>query len=60
MLKKHDVFILAAVAVSFAFSVTLWFGVDPDAGLFVGIWVPSILGLGAYLRLMKKEARDVA
>lgn len=44
---------LAAAFVSFLFSVSLWFGIVGDggqlgreAGLFVGIWVPSILGLG--------------
>ena len=44
---------LAAAFVSFLFSVSLWFGVVGDGGpagreegLFVGIWVPSILALG--------------
>ena len=37
-------------AISFVFSVTLWFFVDKDTGLFVGIWVPSILALAATRR----------
>ena len=45
--------ILGAAFASFLLSVALWFGVfgDPDrqAGIFVGLWVPSILGLGAVL-----------
>ncbi|HSL10602.1 MAG TPA: hypothetical protein VLA82_04745 [Actinomycetota bacterium] len=45
--------ILVAAFASFLLSVALWFGVfgDPDreAGIFVGLWVPSILGLGALL-----------
>jgi hypothetical protein len=41
--------ILAAAAISFVFSVSLWFSGDTDAGLFVGIWVPSIISLGAFL-----------
>jgi hypothetical protein len=45
--------ILAAAFVSFALSVSLWFGViveqDREFGLFVGLWVPSILSLGALL-----------
>ncbi|MGZ8630976.1 MAG: hypothetical protein ACXWZF_08435 [Actinomycetota bacterium] len=45
--------ILAAAFASFLLSVSLWFGVlgDPDRelGLFVGLWVPSILALGALL-----------
>lgn len=34
---------------SFAFSVTLWFSGMREEGLFVGLWVPSILALGALL-----------
>jgi len=41
-------FLLAALA-SFLFSVYLWFLVDREQGLFVGLWVPSILGLGSLL-----------
>ena len=40
------VFILAA-AISFLLSVYLWFSGSKDQGVFVGIWVPSILSLGA-------------
>ena len=39
------VFLTAAFA-SFVFSVTLWFFVDRDLGLFVGLWVPAIHSLG--------------
>lgn len=41
-------FVLAA-ALSFGLSVALYFGGDEQAGTFVGIWVPSILALGALL-----------
>ncbi len=41
-------FVLAA-AVSFLFSVFLWFGGQREEGAFVGIWVPSILSLGALM-----------
>ena len=34
---------------SFLLSVFLWFLVDREQGLFVGLWVPSILSLGALL-----------
>jgi hypothetical protein len=44
---------LVAAFVSFLLSVALWFGIfgEPDRllGIFVGLWVPSILGLGALL-----------
>lgn len=46
--------ILGAAAISFVLSVSLWFSGDTDAGLFVGIWVPSIISLGAFL--IPKEA----
>lgn len=51
--KTAILIILGASFASFLLSVSLWFGVfgDPDreAGLFVGLWVPSILALGALL-----------
>ena len=53
MKKKPDMpllLILVAAFISFLFSVTLWFFIDKDAGVFVGIWVPSILALGTLLR----------
>ena len=41
---------LIAAFISFCFSVALWFFVNKDYGVFVGLWVPSILSLGALLR----------
>jgi hypothetical protein len=40
--------ILAAALASFVLSVVLWFSGDREAGVFVGLWVPSILALGAF------------
>ena len=39
--------ILAAAALSFLLSIWLWFSGQREEGLFVGLWVPSILSLGA-------------
>ena len=39
--------ILLAAAISFVLSVSLWFGGHELQGIFVGLWVPSILSLGA-------------
>ncbi len=39
--------ILLAAAISFVLSVALWFGGHELQGIFVGLWVPSILALGA-------------
>ena len=38
--------ILLAAFMSFVLSVVLWFGGDRQEGIFVGLWVPSILSLG--------------
>ena len=41
--------ILAAAVLSFGFSVALYFSGHEREGIFVGLWVPSILALGAFL-----------
>ena len=43
-----SLFLLAA-GLSFLLSVTLWFSGDRERGLFVGLWVPSILSAGSLL-----------
>lgn len=40
---------LLAGFLSFVFSVYLWFYVDREQGLFVGVWVPSMWSLGALI-----------
>ncbi len=39
---------LAAAVISFLLSVGLWFTGSRAEGLFVGLWVPSILAAGAF------------
>jgi hypothetical protein len=39
--------VLLAAFISFVISVVLWFGGHHQQGIFVGLWVPSILSLGA-------------
>lgn len=55
MFKTGDLLILGAAFISFLFSVALWFGwlgaADKQAGLFVGLWVPSILCTGLFFVL---------
>lgn len=41
-------FVLAA-GLSFLFSISLWFSGKKDEGMFVGLWVPSILSFGTLL-----------
>ena len=39
--------ILFAAFASFVLSIVLWFTGSENQGIFVGIWVPSILAFGA-------------
>ena len=39
---------------SFLYSVSLWFSGYQLEGIFVGIWVPSILGFYTVIRLINK------
>lgn len=63
MLTKADWMILSVAFLSFLFSVSLWFGIGmsarKEAGIFVGIWVPSILSAGNYFRQAITVRRDV-
>ena len=56
MFKSSDYVILLAALLSFMLSVYLWFTGHKDEGLFVGIWVPSILGFGGYVQLIRLRA----
>ncbi|MGZ8752448.1 MAG: hypothetical protein ACXW2C_08345 [Acidimicrobiia bacterium] len=49
VLLKLKLVFLGAAFVSFLFSVFLYFFADESQGVFVGLWVPSILALGALL-----------
>jgi hypothetical protein len=46
--------VLAAAGLSFVGSVRAWFLVDREVGLFVGLWVPSILALGGLLAAARR------
>lgn len=48
-LDKARGLILIAALLSFGLSVGLYFFGDQTDGLFVGLWVPSILALGALI-----------
>lgn len=57
MFKTSDVFILLAVAISFAVSGFSYFNGYETQGLFTAIWVPSILAFGIYFKLVALIAR---
>ncbi|MGB5191873.1 MAG: hypothetical protein WBN70_02750 [Polyangiales bacterium] len=48
-LTTSKMLFFAAAGISYALSIWLWFSGDRERGLFVGIWVPSILSAGALL-----------
>ena len=50
--------VLLAAALSLALSITLYFAGDDQSdksnGIYVGVWVPSILSLGAFILAGRK------
>ena len=51
-IARADKFLLVAALLSFLASVALWFSGLRDEGLYVGLWVPSILAFGGYVKHM--------
>ncbi len=47
--NASKVLFFAAAGISFLLSIWLWFSGDRERGLFVGLWVPSILSAGGLL-----------
>ena len=51
---KSSYYFLVAGFASFVLSVSIWFlgdeSVAKEQGIFVGLWVPSILALGNYFK----------
>lgn len=55
MFKKFsfaDKSLFVAAFLSLLFSEALYFQGEKQGAIFVGIWVPSILGFGIYLKLI--------
>ncbi len=44
--------------ISFLYSVTLWFNGYQLEGIFVGIWVPSILAFSIAIRQRRNDLRN--
>ena len=61
MFKKFttaDKIIFVSALLSLIFSETLYFQGAKEDGSFVGLWVPSILAFGIYLKLINNSKND--
>lgn len=55
---RASIAILLAAFAAFILSVTLWFTGSHEQGIFVGLWVPSILSFGAVALQMGSDRRE--
>jgi hypothetical protein len=61
MLNKFtitDLLMLLSAFLSLVFSEVLWFKGERDSALFIGLWVPSILGFAVLLKLINNQKND--
>lgn len=49
-MKKGTSWIIVAAVISLFIAVYMWFAGNKDAGLFIGLWVPSLFALATYLK----------
>lgn len=54
-LSKTDLIMLCLAFLSLIFSEIMWFNGEHEGAVFIGLWVPSILGFAIYLKLLKIE-----
>lgn len=57
-MKLSDVFILGSAFLSMLFSIYLWYTTNYEAGIFVGLWVPSLLGFGIYIKNIYRSSNE--
>ena len=53
MFRTFDVLVLISALLSLTLSVYLFIFSDKYIALYVGIWVPSMLGFGIYIKLLR-------
>ena len=61
MFKKFtitDKLLFISALLSLVFSEVLYFQGEAQAAIFIGIWVPSILAFGIYLKLINNTKND--
>ena len=54
-LSKTDKILLILAVGTLIFSELMWFNGETDGALFVGLWVPTILGFAIFLKLIKDK-----
>ena len=57
-LKFVDIIFVCLALLFLIFAEIAWFTGDKEGALFVGLWVPSILGFAIYLKLLKMNQND--
>ena len=60
MFKKFsiaDILLFIAALSSLIFAETLYFQGEKLDGIFIGLWVPSILAFGVYLKLINNTKK---
>lgn len=58
MFKKFnltDKLLFVSAFLSLVYSEALYFNGNANQAIFIGIWVPSILGFGVYLKLLNNN-----
>jgi hypothetical protein len=61
MLKKFtltDTILFITAFLSLIYSEILFFSAEYSQAIFIGIWVPTILAFGIYLKLIKMSKND--
>lgn len=61
MTKKFtiaDILLMTSAFLSLIYSEILWFKGEHESAIFIGLWVPSIIGFGVYLKLLNNKKND--
>jgi hypothetical protein len=58
VLSKVDIILLILALLSLVFSELMWYTGERQGALFIGLWVPSILGFGIYLKILRIQKND--
>lgn len=56
-LNRIDKVMLFLAFLCLIVSEYMWFGGEKEGAIFIGLWVPSILGFAIYLKLLKIDRK---